>query len=173
MGLPFPSASERVSRLEEVLKIAMQLWSGEDKPFDGTYYHLTSTIGNPLYVQRPHPPILIGGNGNRMLRLMAQYADIVSIGFGGGLDDLRAKLETLQDYCQQVNRPYTDIQKTTPVAPILKDGVLDTATIEYMHSLAALGIDEVTINYPNDPERFDQLTNSFMPLIENLVTTGR
>ena len=61
MGLPFPSAGERVARLEEVLQMALQLWSGEDKPFEGTHYQLASTIGAPLFVQHPHPPILIAG----------------------------------------------------------------------------------------------------------------
>ncbi len=55
MGLPFPSARERVARLEEVLQMALQLWSGEEKPFEGTYYQLTSTVGTPLFVQQPTP----------------------------------------------------------------------------------------------------------------------
>jgi len=80
MGLPFPPAGERVARLEEILQMALQLWSGEDKPFEGTYYQLTSTVGAPLCIQQPHPPILIAGHGNKMLRLMSRYADAVSIG---------------------------------------------------------------------------------------------
>ena len=174
MGLPFPQAGERVSRLEEVLKMALQLWSDEDKPFDGTYYHLASTIGNPLYVQRPHPPILIAGYGNRMLRLMAQYAGVVSIGFGGNLDDLRTKLEQLQGYCQKVNRSYTDIEKTTFfTAPIVRDGQINEAALEYIHSLATLGIDEVMIRFPTDPATLNLLASEFIPTVEKIPTAGR
>jgi alkanesulfonate monooxygenase SsuD/methylene tetrahydromethanopterin reductase-like flavin-dependent oxidoreductase (luciferase family) len=133
MGLPFPPAGERVARLEEILQMALQLWSGEDKPFEGTYYQLTSTVGTPLFIQQPHPPILIAGHGNKMLRLMARYADAISIGFGRGLDELRTKLEVLRGHCQALNRPYEQIQKTTLfMAPVAHGGHLDPAAAEIL-----------------------------------------
>jgi alkanesulfonate monooxygenase SsuD/methylene tetrahydromethanopterin reductase-like flavin-dependent oxidoreductase (luciferase family) len=174
MGLPFPPAGERVARLEEVLQMALQLWSGEDKPFEGTYYHLTSTIGTPLFIQQPHPPILIAGNGNKMLRLMARYADAVSIGFGRGIDDLRTKLEVLRGHCQALNRPYEHIEKTTLfMAPIVHDGHLDPAALDYIRALGELGIDEVMVRYPADPAAFDLLATELVPTVEKIPVAGR
>ncbi len=174
MGLPFPPAGERVTRLEEVLQMALQLWSGEDKPFEGTYYQLASTIGNPLYRQRPHPPILIAGAGNRMLRLMARYADAVSIGFGRDLDGMRTKLEALRGYCQALNRPYEQIQKTTLfMASFVKNGHLDPAVLDSLRALAELGIDEVMVRAPTDPATFDLLATELIPAAEQIPVAGR
>jgi alkanesulfonate monooxygenase SsuD/methylene tetrahydromethanopterin reductase-like flavin-dependent oxidoreductase (luciferase family) len=174
MGLPFPPAGERVARLEEILQMALQLWSGEDKPFEGTYYQLASTVGAPLFVQQPHPPILIAGQGNKMLRLMARYADAVSIGFGRDLADLRTKLEILRGHCQALNRPYEHIQKTTLLmAPIAHDGRLDPAALEYIRTLGELGIDEVMVRTPADPASFDLLATKLIPTIEQIPVAGR
>ncbi|HET8913649.1 MAG TPA: LLM class flavin-dependent oxidoreductase [Ktedonobacteraceae bacterium] len=174
MGLPFPPAGERVARLEEVLKMALQLWSGEDKPFEGTYYQLASTIGNPLFIQKPHPPIMIAGHGNKMLRLMATYADAVSIGFGRGLDDLQAKLDILREQCQKQNRPYEQIQKTTLyMAPIAQNGRLDPEALDYIKALAKVGIDEVMVRYPADSASFDLLTTELVPFVNKLPVAGR
>ncbi len=174
MGLPFPPAGERVARLEEVLQLALQLWSGEDKPFEGTYYQLASTIGTPFFVQRPHPPILIAGHGNKMLRLMAKYADVVSIGFGRDLDDLRTKLEIMRGHCQALNRPYEQIQKTTLyMTPIAHEGHLDPEALDYIRALAELGIDEVMVRFPADPASFDLLATELIPTVENIPVAGR
>lgn len=174
MGLPFPPASERVARLEEILQMAMQLWSGEDKSFEGSYYQLTSTVGTPLFVQQPHPPILIAGNGNKMLRLMAQYADAISIGFGRGLDDLGTKLEVLRGHCQALNRPYEHIEKTTLfMAPIAHDGHLDPAALDYIQALGELGVDEVMVRYPADPATFDLLATELIPIVKKISVAGR
>lgn len=174
MGLPFPPAGERVARLEEVLQMALQLWSGEDRPFEGVYYQLASTIGNPLYVQRPHLPILIAGQGSRMLRLMAGYADATSIGFGRGLDDLQQKLDGLRQYCQDLNRSYDHIWKTTLyMAPLFHGSRVDPAAIAYLKSLGNLGIDEVMIRVPEQPEAFELCARELIPLMEDLPVAGR
>ena len=76
MGIPFPSTKERFERLEEALQIAKQMWSGEVAPYDGRHYHLAETLNSPQVLTRPHPPIMIGGMGEkRTLRLVEQYAD--------------------------------------------------------------------------------------------------
>ncbi|HEY4036578.1 MAG TPA: LLM class flavin-dependent oxidoreductase [Ktedonobacteraceae bacterium] len=174
MGLPFPPAGERVARLEEILQMALQLWSGEDKPFEGTYYQLTSTVGAPLCIQQPHPPILIAGQGNKMLRLMARYADAVSIGFGRDLDDLRTKLEVLRGHCQALNRPYEHIKKTTLfMAPITHDGHLERAALDSIRALGKLGVDEVMVRVPDDPAIFDLLATELIPTVEHIPVAGR
>ncbi|HEY7413982.1 MAG TPA: LLM class flavin-dependent oxidoreductase [Ktedonobacteraceae bacterium] len=174
MGLPFPPAGERVARFEEILQMALQLWSGEDKPFEGTYYQLASTVGAPLFLQRPHPPILIAGHGKKMLRLMARYADAVSIGFGRDFDDLRAKLDVLRGHCQALNRPYEHIEKTTLyMAPVAQDGHLNPAALDYIRALGELGVDEVMIRPPADEATFDLLATELIPMVQKIPVAGR
>lgn len=174
MGLPFPAPGERVARLEEVLRMALQMWSGEDKPFVGTYYQLASTIGKPVFIQQPHPPILIAGSGAKMLRLMAQYADVISIGFGRDLDDLQAKLEVVREHCQSLNRPYEQIEKTTLFpTPLIRNGQLDAAAMDALRALAALGIDEVMIAAPNDLASFELFATELIPAVANIPVAGR
>ena len=153
-----------------MLQIALQLWSGEDKPFDGSYYQLTSTVGSPLCVQQPHPPILIAGGGPKMLHLMAKYADVVSIGgFGENLGDLRAKLEVLRQQCETLNRPYEQIEKITLyLPPVIQNGHLDPKGLDTFRALAELGFDEVMISLPSDPAQFDLIAAELIPAVEQI-----
>ena len=174
MGLPFPSAGERIARLEEVIKMALQLWSAEDKPFEGKYYQLTSTLGEPFFVQQPHPPILIAGQGEKMLRLMARYADIVSIGFGQDLDDMRTKLAFLREQCEAVQRPYTAIEKTTFfTSPVIREGHTDPAALDAIVALANLGVDEIMVRPPLDAETFEIFATEFIPTVNRIAVAGR
>ena len=111
--MPLPPLTERFARLEETLQIAHQMWSGEEKPFEGRYYHLARPLNSPQPIQKPHPPILVGGHGERKtLRLVAQYADACN--FMGYIDkaERRRKLSILRDHCQALGRPYEQIEKT-------------------------------------------------------------
>jgi F420-dependent oxidoreductase-like protein len=110
LGLFFPPTAERFERLEEALQILLQMWSGSDDAYQGTHYRLRRTLNVPQPLTRPHPPILIGGGGERKtLRLVAQYADACNL-FGG--DELPHKLDVLRDHCAAVGRGYDTIEKT-------------------------------------------------------------
>ena len=113
LGLPFPPTAERFERLEEAIRICLQMWSDDDGSFDGKHYHLARTLNSPQPLARPRPPILIGGGGEKKtLRLVAQYADACNL-FGG--PDAARKLEVLRQHCDAVGRDYDEIEKTTVI----------------------------------------------------------
>src|SRR5579864_7413025 len=92
LGVPFPSLAERFERLEETLQIAHQMWQGDEKPFNGKHYTLERLLNSPQAVQRPHPPILIGGIGERKtLRMVAQYGDACNLFESLGKDEIQRK----------------------------------------------------------------------------------
>jgi F420-dependent oxidoreductase-like protein len=114
MGLPLPPTAERFERLDETLRLALQMWSGDDAPFAGTHYTLARPVNSPPARQRPHPPILIGGAGeHKTLRLVAQYADACNLfDIPDGGRTVRHKLDVLRRHCEAVGRPYEEIEKT-------------------------------------------------------------
>jgi F420-dependent oxidoreductase-like protein len=110
LGLPFFPTAERFERLEETLQICLQMWSEDESPYAGQHYQLERTLNSPQSVQKPHPPILIGGGGERKtLRLVAQYAQACNL-FPS--PEVEHKLEVLRGHCADVGRDYDDIAKT-------------------------------------------------------------
>ena len=113
LGVPYPPLGERFERLEETLQIAHQMWSGDDSPYAGEHYHLERPLNSPPALSQPHPPILVGGTGEKKtLRFVAKYADACNI-FEMGVDGIRQKLDVLQAHCDREGRPYAEIEKTT------------------------------------------------------------
>jgi probable F420-dependent oxidoreductase len=80
-GIPFDSPGTRISRMEEALTIIKGLFTGEPFTFAGQHYRVTGIEGSPRPIQKPHPPIVLGGGGRRMLRIAAREADIVNVNF--------------------------------------------------------------------------------------------
>jgi F420-dependent oxidoreductase-like protein len=148
MGLALPPTAERFERLEETLRIAARMWSGDDTPFEGKHYRLQRPVGSPLPVQRPHPPVLIGGAGERKtLRLVAQYADACNLfDIPDGGRTVKHKLEVLARHCEEVGRPYEAIEKT--LSTRLEAGEPADAFVARCAAAAALGIEHVVLITP-------------------------
>ncbi|WP_046769717.1 TIGR03560 family F420-dependent LLM class oxidoreductase [Jiangella alkaliphila] len=118
MGLFLPPTAERFARLEEVLRLAKQMWAGDDAAFETAHYRLERPLNNPNSVTRPHPPILIGGAGEKItLRLVAQYADACNLpDIPDDGQTVRHKLDVLARHCDAVGRPFDEIEKTLAMA---------------------------------------------------------
>jgi F420-dependent oxidoreductase-like protein len=138
LGLFFPPTAERFERLEEALRICHQMWSDDDGPFEGKHYHLARTLNSPQALSRPHPPILIGGQGERKtLLLVARYADACNL---FDTPELAHKLDVLRGHCAAEGRDYDAIEKTVQVRYDLgENGERVEQTIEHLHELAELG----------------------------------
>jgi F420-dependent oxidoreductase-like protein len=110
LGIPFPPVAERFERLEETLQICLQMWRGDDSPYRGKHYQLDRPLNSPQALTRPHPPIMIGGNGaKKTLRLVARYADACNLFLA---PDLPHKLDVLRAHCEAEGRDYDEISKT-------------------------------------------------------------
>ena len=140
LGLPFPPTAERFERLEEALQICQQMWSDSDGPYQGQHYQLARTLNSPQPLSRPHPPILIGGGGEKKtLRMVAQYADSCNIP-GPDAAQAAAKLDVLREHCVAVGRDYDSIEKTRQTRFDLGPrGENVSQTVEQLHELSEFG----------------------------------
>jgi len=110
-GIPFPPVGERMRRLEEAVQIINKMWTEERASFNGKFYQLTDAYCNPKPIQKPRPPIMIGGSGERRtLKIVAKYADACNI--YGSVDSVTRRLEVLREHCHSVGRDYNSILKT-------------------------------------------------------------
>src|SRR5437868_11541759 len=116
LGIPFPSLAERFERPDEALQIAHQMWRGDQRPYHGQHYQLVRPLNSPNSLQRPHPPILLGGSGERKtLRLVARYGDacnLFDVRNSEFRDNIEHKLRVLKGHCAEEGRDYADIEKT-------------------------------------------------------------
>jgi len=142
LGLPFPSTAERFERLEEALQICLQMWSDDDGPYTGRHYQLERTLNSPATITKPHPPILIGGGGEKKtLRLVAKYAQACNL-FPS--PELPHKLDVLREHCVREGRDYDEIEKTVMMALDPGDnGEKIDAILTQLQSMAGLGISHV------------------------------
>jgi alkanesulfonate monooxygenase SsuD/methylene tetrahydromethanopterin reductase-like flavin-dependent oxidoreductase (luciferase family) len=117
-GLPYHDFSHSVESLAEALTVIRRFWT-ETEPFDfdGAHIRLAGALGNPKPVQRPHPPIMIGGRSGKLLRVVAEHADLWNIP-GGDLDDAKARSALLDRCCADIGRDPASIARSIflPVA---------------------------------------------------------
>lgn len=109
-NIELPAPGKRLRMLEEAIEITKALWTQEKVDYDGTYYQLHGARLEPKPVQKPHPPILIGGSGEQVtLKIVAKHADIWNYA-GGDIETFRHKVEVLKGHCETVGRDFGEIQ---------------------------------------------------------------
>jgi F420-dependent oxidoreductase-like protein len=167
LGVPVVPVAERFERLEETLQICHQMWSDDDGPFNGRHYQLAETLCVPRPISRPHPPILVGGGGEKKtLLLVARYADACNM-FGTGPEDIARKLEVLRSHCDAEGRDNDRIEKTVlAVMPALADIDGFVAAAE---QYAALGVTEIQVMPDRHPVEFaEQVAERVLPRLADL-----
>jgi F420-dependent oxidoreductase-like protein len=154
LGVPFPPLKERFERLEETLQIALQMWSGKVASYSGKHYRLAETLNSPQPISQPHPPILIGGVGEKKtLPLVAKYGDACNLYAFENLAVLRAKLDVLRQNCDAIGRPYDEIERTAVGRLEVGHGAARARqAIEYCRSVSDAGIQHLIVSIPNDYE---------------------
>lgn len=148
LGLPFPPLKTRFEQLEELLQLVRQVWSGDSSPFNGQHFQLAEPMNNPQPLSQPHPPIFVGGGGEKKtLKLVAQYADACNLSTALSHAELVRKLAVLQRHCDAVGRDYATIEKTAIGAVNLGSaGMSPSDLIDTCRDLAAIGFETFIFN---------------------------
>jgi F420-dependent oxidoreductase-like protein len=138
LGINFPPVAERFERLEETLQICLRMWSGDQTPYTGRHYQLERPLNSPQALSQPHPPIMIGGGGERKtLRFVARYAQACNL-FPG--PELARKLDVLRAHCEAEGRDYDEIVKTVYfIFDVGEKGENSGQIVDQLGALAEMG----------------------------------
>lgn len=174
LGVPYPPIAERFERLEETIQIALQMWSDDDGPYHGTHYELAETINVPPAIQRPHPPIVVGGNGERKtLRLVAQYAQATNL-IVPTVELAAEKLAVLRRRCDELGRDYDTIERSVNgyTAHPLREA---DEFLRYAEGLASIGVDHIQLRVaaPTPVAFVERFCTELGPRVAALEVAGR
>lgn len=140
-AIPFLTTKERLDRLDEAAELIKKLWTEDHPTFEGKYYQLKAPPYHPPNVQEPHPPILIGGAGEkRTLRTVARFADVANISFNEAHPDtVRHKFEVLDQHCRDIGRAPSEIRRTVQVACMMgADDAVVERTVQGLSGMLGL-----------------------------------
>ena len=150
LDLPFHTTAGRIRRLEEQIEVIKLLWSQDRATFEGRFYKLTEAIHEPKPIQKPHPPIWIGGSGEQMtLRVVARHADVWNPSGGGGDPNEAARLSgVLDERCAEIGRDPSEIRRS---AQLRFDGADPAAFADYCRQYLDRGFTEI-VAYVSGPD---------------------
>jgi F420-dependent oxidoreductase-like protein len=172
LGIAWPERAERFARLEETLRIARQLWSDDRSTFKGRFSTLAEPIISPQPLSRPHPPIMVGGNGERRtLRLVARYADACNF-LVLEPDEIRSKLEVLRRHCDDLGRDASEIEITALDEVDLRPGRMTAADVVARgRAQAAAGVQHLIVNMPEvwDVRHLELIGREVVPALQELA----
>jgi F420-dependent oxidoreductase-like protein len=163
-GIELLPPGKRLSQFEEACEVIRLLWTQKYADFEGTYYQLKQARCEPKPVQRPYPPIVIGGSGERRtLRIVAKYADVWNFA-GGPVDQFRHKLAVLEEHCRAVGREFASIEKSVQL-PVTYDDLPGyiASTREYI----AAGANHIIFNlrWPYPAGIIERLAEEVVPQV--------
>ena len=165
LGIEFPTVGTRLRRLNEACQVIKKLWTEERSNFEGRHYQLRDALANPKPVQKPHPPIWIGGGGEqKTLRIVAEHADVWNMA-GGGLDVARHKVEVLERHCADVGRDPAEIRLSVQLRYDEKD---PDAIMRDAEEFLREGFTEliVIVGEPNAAGRAEQVATEVLPRLK-------
>jgi len=150
-GLDFPSPGVRVEMLDEALTVIRRLWTEDAVTFEGRHYRLTDALANPKPLQKPHPPIVIGGEKPKMLRVIARHADEWNVPSHGDVAAWAKTSALLDEACAQVGRDPADIRRSVQLFVLpAKDGHLEEQ-LARLPELGDLGCDHAVLSFYQPP----------------------
>jgi F420-dependent oxidoreductase-like protein len=166
-GWPFPSVRDRMGMLEEAVQIVDRMMTRRPASFSGTYYTVAEAYNDPMPVQKPRPPIMIGGGGEKTtLRIVAQYADLCNV--GGDAPTSARKFDVLRQHCERVGRPAEAVTRSSDISILIAANERELAkkrerfsdrsfhvagtpeqVIEGLRAYARAGAQYITFNMPD------------------------
>jgi F420-dependent oxidoreductase-like protein len=164
-GIELLPPGKRISQFEEACEVIRLLWTEKYADFNGTYYQLKQARCDPKPVQKPYPPFVIGGSGEkRTLRVVAKYADVWNFA-GGTVDDFRHKVEVLGEHCRAVGRDLDSIEKSIQLMTTYDDlGDLVARTRDFV----AAGANHIIFNlrWPYPEGIVERLAQEVVPQVQ-------
>jgi len=172
LGIPYPTRRERFEILEETLQIAHRMWTGDRRPFVGRHVRIAEPILSPPPISRPRPRIMVGGGGERRtLRLVARYADACNV-LVPDPGESRRKVEVLKRHCDEIGRPFEEIEITSLIEIDLRAGRMTARdVVAAVREQADEGVQHVIVNMPDvhDLRHVELLGREILPEVAGLA----
>jgi F420-dependent oxidoreductase-like protein len=112
-GYSFPKPAYRISKMEEAVEILKLMWTREKTNYNGKNYRIVDATCEPKPIQKPHPPLIIGGCGEKLsLKVTAKLADRFDFGYLSSVEEYKRKLQVLETHCRSVGRDFKEIEKS-------------------------------------------------------------
>jgi len=152
-GVEFPSPGKRVAMLDEALTVIKMLWTQDVSDFDGSFYKLAEARSVPKPVQKPHPPIVVGGTQPKMLRVIARHADEWNTPGLAGVDEWAKVNSALSEACEEVGRDPSQIRRSVQLfLHPSQEGQVD-ALLETIPLYEKAGCEHVVLSFYQPPSR--------------------
>jgi F420-dependent oxidoreductase-like protein len=162
LGMPFPPVAERLGRLAEAIEVMKLLWTRDVAEYSGAYYQLSGAVCEPKPLQKPHPPIWIGGRGERKtLRIVAQHADVWNV-VGGAPEEAERLSRVLDGHCEAVGRDPASVRRSVGIR---FDRADPDAALRACEAMLARGFTEliVTVAGPEAARHAEGAARTLLP----------
>ena len=166
-GFKYPRLAVRVERLAEAVELTKRLWTGDKVTFQGRHYRLRDAVCLPKPLQKPHPPVIIGGSSGQLLKkVTARYADRIDFGYLP-FEKYREKLGILATACKAVDRDFAEVEKSCwPGGQV----IIATSEKELEQKIAKMNVMHLSpeefrkINLMGTPEQVREQLNRWLDL---------